>query len=318
MSIIVPVYNAKKYLPRCIDSILAQSFTAFELLLIDDGSTDGGGSICDEYRKKDARVQVYHQKNHGISAARNEGMLVSSGKWLMFCDADDEVTQDWVETLLHYAKIYPDCLINCEFADISIKGEMKKRHIDGFESVTELPAWSYYHIWKAGFSAYVWMRIFNKDVLQSNGITFDESFLMPGEDVIFIADYLKAIDERMVYVPKCCYYWIDNDGNSVSRRYNPNYYDCLCRLYWVRKELMNSKQIKDFAHNEFFRMLHHGLVDALRRNDYQYAYYILNDSAFCDARKESDYQHVSWKERLILLSKNMRLIKKQYLGKSAL
>ncbi len=91
VSIIVPVYNAEKYLNRCVDSILSQAMTDFELLLIDDGSKDESGRICDEYAAKDARVRAFHKPNGGVSSARNLGLDNAIGKWVTFCDADDVV-----------------------------------------------------------------------------------------------------------------------------------------------------------------------------------------------------------------------------------
>lgn len=92
LSVIVPVYNAEKYLPRCVESILTQSFTDIEVLLINDGSTDGSGLICDEYALKDVRVRVFHKKNGGVSSTRNMGLEVARGEWIAFVDADD-----WIE-----------------------------------------------------------------------------------------------------------------------------------------------------------------------------------------------------------------------------
>lgn len=112
VSIIVPVYQGAKYLSRCIDSVLSQTFEDFELILIDDGSTDMGGEICDSYAKADSRVLVFHQENKGISAARNEGIRQSKVNWLMFCDDDDAVTSNWVELLLCYAEKNHDRLVN--------------------------------------------------------------------------------------------------------------------------------------------------------------------------------------------------------------
>ena len=89
ISIIVPVYNTEKYLYRCVDSILGQTFTDFELILIDDGSTDASGDICDEYRAADSRVRVVHQNNRGQAAARNLGAAIAEGRWLSFVDSDD-------------------------------------------------------------------------------------------------------------------------------------------------------------------------------------------------------------------------------------
>lgn len=96
ISIIVPVYNAEQYLRRCIDSILNQSFTDFELILIDDGSKDKSSDICDEYAAKDSRVRIFHKENGGVSSARNVGLDDSCGEWVAFVDADDEIEDGYL------------------------------------------------------------------------------------------------------------------------------------------------------------------------------------------------------------------------------
>ena len=98
ISVIVPVYNAEQYLPHCIDSILAQTFTDFELLLIDDGSKDNSSKICDEYEEKDKRVKVFHKKNGGVSSARNLGLDKAHGEWICFCDSDDCLKSNYLST----------------------------------------------------------------------------------------------------------------------------------------------------------------------------------------------------------------------------
>ena len=123
ISVIVPVYNAEKWLRRCVDSILAQTYTDFELLLIDDGSKDGSGAICDEYAALDARVRVFHKENGGVSDTRNLGLGVSGGEYLMFLDADDFWLQDDVlEVLVGKAEEYD--------LDI-VRGEYSAMHEDG-------------------------------------------------------------------------------------------------------------------------------------------------------------------------------------------
>lgn len=100
VSIIVPIYNAEKYIHECIDSLLAQTYTNIEVILVDDGSPDNCGKICDEYAAKDNRVKVIHQKHAGVSAARNNAIEHSKGEWITFVDADDKVTDDYIETLM--------------------------------------------------------------------------------------------------------------------------------------------------------------------------------------------------------------------------
>ena len=100
ISVIVPVYNVEKYLNRCIDSILAQTFSDFELLLIDDGSKDKSGEICDQYAEKDDRIKVLHKENGGASAARNTGIDHAVGEYIMFADSDDYIGRNMLESLL--------------------------------------------------------------------------------------------------------------------------------------------------------------------------------------------------------------------------
>lgn len=104
LSIIVPVYKVEKYLPRCIDSILAQTFRDFELILIDDGSPDNCGAICDDYAARDSRIKVIHQENAGVSAARNAGLDIASGTYLGFVDSDDWIEPEMYETMIATAK----------------------------------------------------------------------------------------------------------------------------------------------------------------------------------------------------------------------
>ena len=100
ISVIIPVYNIEKYLRRCIDSVLAQTYQDFELLLIDDGSKDSSGAICDEYAARDSRVKVFHKENGGVSSARNAGLAIVSGDWIMHLDGDDWIAPDMLERLI--------------------------------------------------------------------------------------------------------------------------------------------------------------------------------------------------------------------------
>lgn len=111
ISVIVPVYNTEQYLPRCIDSILSQTFTDFELLLIDDGSTDSSGTICDEYAQKDSRVRVFHKENGGVSSARNHGLDNAVGEWITFVDSDDYILSNFTETLVRLCEKNVDLCI---------------------------------------------------------------------------------------------------------------------------------------------------------------------------------------------------------------
>lgn len=115
ISVIVPVYNVEQYLPRCIDSILSQTFTDFELLLIDDGSTDKSGMICDEYAKKDKRIRVFHKENGGISATREFGINHVNGQFIQFVDSDDWIEFNMLELMYNQAITTSADIVGCNF-----------------------------------------------------------------------------------------------------------------------------------------------------------------------------------------------------------
>lgn len=109
ISLVVPVYNDEQYIRECIDSIISQSYEYLEIILVDDGSTDNSGQICDDYASNDSRIKVIHQRNGGVSAARNTGVAATSGVYIMMVDADDVLHQDTVKSLLDAIMNIPDC-----------------------------------------------------------------------------------------------------------------------------------------------------------------------------------------------------------------
>ena len=120
ISIIIPVYNVERYLQQCIDSILTQTFTDFELLLIDDGSTDGCSAICDEYAEKDDRIRVIHKPNSGISSTRNRGIDEACGEWLIFLDSDDAwANPNCLQKLYSYTKKLNLDLVRFEYQAVN-------------------------------------------------------------------------------------------------------------------------------------------------------------------------------------------------------
>ena len=128
ISVIVPVYNVEKYLRCCVDSILAQTFTDIEVLLVDDGSTDSSGAICDEYAQLDRRVRVFHKTNGGVSSARNLGLDEATGRWIMFVDSDDKVSPEICERLLEHVSEGSMSICNCyEWHECNLKKSILKR-----------------------------------------------------------------------------------------------------------------------------------------------------------------------------------------------
>lgn len=183
VSIIVPVYNAEKYIHRCIDSLLAQTYTNIEVILVDDGSPDNCGKICDEYAAKDKRVKVTHQQNAGVSAARNTGIAHSKGDWITFVDADDKVTDDYIETLMSKDRDwiiggYRDTNNNCcHINEDSYIG--KERLIQFFQE----------HLHNL-YTNNIGGKLYRSSIICKNGIKFNTNVRF-SEDFLFNLEFLS-------------------------------------------------------------------------------------------------------------------------------
>lgn len=205
ISIIVPIYNAEQYLRRCIDSILAQSYTDFELLLIDDGSKDASGDICDEYAAKDTRVRVFHKENGGVSSARNLGLDNAQGEYITFCDADDHVSEDWLAAYSEAIASNVALAIQGYYAidgDNTVEKLLQPHSGNSIEAKRKLiesqfAQDTYY---------YLWVKLFRRDLLESHQIRFDEQSVL-GEDTQFISKYLEYAVSFMC-IDSMGYYYI--------------------------------------------------------------------------------------------------------------
>lgn len=141
VSIIVPVYNVEQYLHRCLESISSQTFTDWECILIDDGSPDKSGAICDEYAEKDSRFRVIHQKNKGVAAVRNVGISLANGKWICFVDSDDWIENEFLELLYQKACESNACIVGCNSLDETENGDFVNEQnidIDNFDLIENL------------------------------------------------------------------------------------------------------------------------------------------------------------------------------------
>ena len=191
-SIIVPVYNVEDYLPECVDSLLAQdTATPYEILLVDDGSTDSSGSICDAYADKDARVRVIHKSNGGVSSARNTGIQMAKGTYIFFVDSDDILEPEFLSefsplladgtdlALCGNVRFYPDGREETEHLPLKPKGESGQTYLQSLFSMDKLPR------------AYSCSVAFRKDFLTQNQLAFREE-LSVSEDFEFMMRCIPA------------------------------------------------------------------------------------------------------------------------------
>lgn len=184
ISIIVPVYKAEAYLHRCIDSILAQTFTDWECILVDDGSPDGSGSICDEYAAKDTRIHVIHKKNGGVSSARNAGLGIAIGTWVSFVDADDEITERYLEIDRELEDA--DVIIK-SYSIVHINGKVTY-HNNKRQFIKDREGLFFYYVRKRNNA--LWDKIIKKKLVET--ISFDTNVSI-GEDFLFFLSLLPNV-----------------------------------------------------------------------------------------------------------------------------
>lgn len=199
LSVIVPVYNAEKYVEECIGSILAQTYRNLELILVDDGSKDTSGEICRHWAQKDARVKYVYQENAGVGAARNLGLSNASGEWIAFVDADDYIEPNFCTSMT-------DVLgVNGQVAFCAFRQVHGDRNEDSTEYTFETNVYPsrLFEFWKKKKKCSVWGAVYKKELLR--GIEFSES-LYVGEDTLFLSEVIVR-SENLIYYDAPLYHY---------------------------------------------------------------------------------------------------------------
>lgn len=215
VSVIVPVYNVERYLQRCIDSILSQTYENIELILIDDGSTDRSGEICDTY-KDDSRISVFHKENGGQASARNLGLDVAKGKWITFVDSDDFIAPDYVEYLLMLCLKYSVSISQCGF----VRGTDAVFPIDRIQ-IREVK-WNIHDLYSSStrdFRGIVWSKMYSRGII--GDLRFPEGYIYEDEDFAFKSTYLAGetvISNRHLY-----YYYMTENSTMRGIKEHMNY-----------------------------------------------------------------------------------------------
>lgn len=216
ISIIVPVYNAEKFIIKCLNSIKNQTYKNIEVVLINDGSTDKSGNICDEYCKTDSRFRVIHKENGGVSSARNLGLSMMSGDYVSFIDPDDWIEEDMIENLYKLTQNYN--------SEISICGYYKEENGKQINKI-ENPNISTYSKYEAlneilnqnGFKGFLWNKIFSTKLIEGK-IIFNEDIHFC-EDLLFVCQCMLNAT-KIVYDTKPYYHYIIHDNNICKSNYS--------------------------------------------------------------------------------------------------
>ena len=243
ISVIVPVYNLEKYLVRCIESIIGQTYKNLEIILIDDGSTDTSGQIIDEFKKKDNRIKVIHKENGGESSARNTGLRMATGEYIAFCDCDDWMDLDMYETLAWE--------LNQENIDMVASGWYKETDSSSQEIRNALPVNSqvfgrdellkylYMRDSYRGF-AYMWDKLYKREILKDkdgNWILFREDLRLGG-DVLYLAEVALNV-KRAKYVDRAFYHYYQRDKSGCHTK------DVTKLREWLKAYALNLQRFEE-------------------------------------------------------------------------
>ncbi|WP_078595889.1 glycosyltransferase family 2 protein [Evansella clarkii] len=301
ISIIVPVYNLENYLKKCIDSILSQTFTDFELILVNDGSTDSSGILCDSYAAIDNRVKVIHKKNGGVASSRNAGLTASEGKYIGFVDNDDYIHQSMYEILYNTACKYSSDIVVCDFKKVKggqltdingLKRPFPIRHMNNVDALHQLYT-------ENGITFVCpWNKIYKRELF--NDIRYEEGVINDDES---IAHKLLYQSQKMTYINAQLYYYIQREGSQINSPFHIKRLDAVYILKNRTKffKEINEKELQQKALKHFIeKFFWYYSLAGIHINDNKEMKKLKNtfNSSFFDLIK---HREIGWKQKIFLI-----------------
>ena len=237
VSVIIPVYNAEKYLKKCIDSVLSQTLKEIEIILVNDGSTDKSGIICDEYAAKYQNIKVFHQNNMGASTARNVALNAATGEYIGFVDSDDYISNDMYKQLYDIANTKQIDIVTCNFNyvknDLVTQGKvvLPENEVIDQEKIRTLVS-------TANKNHLLWFAvksIYKSSIIKENNILYHEE-LTSGDETPFVLECLLCA-KTMYYINVAHYFYVQSPNSITRIKYKENLLDKLQNLYSVKDKI---------------------------------------------------------------------------------
>ena len=293
ISVIVPIYKVEQYLKKCLDSVCAQTYQELEIILVDDGSPDNCGAICDDYAKRDARIQVLHKQNAGLGLARNSGLEVATGKYVIFVDSDDWMELDMVETLVRAAQQHSAEMVICGYRVVPQSGiprecpvcKSTERYEGAEQILPQILAPIVGPKWINGAEDVqemcVWTNLYSVDLIREYNLRFVNEREFLSEDFFFNISYITKA-KTIVRVPELLYCYRYNE-TSLSNAFRPNRVKLLNNLIGRAIDLLRTEGIYDMMSDRlkrtYIKKLRHGLMHVSqakltgkeKRAQYEYA-----------------------------------------------
>lgn len=265
VSIIVPVCNVEKYLSRCVESLLSQSYKNTEIILVDDGSTDSSGWVADYFAKKHHNIHVIHKGNGGLSNARNTGLRYATGEWVAFVDPDDYVDKHFIATLLRLAQANNADIATCSYYSVRLNGETKEpssewmnRTMTSNEAINDM--------FRYKRPNYIWQNLFKMDLFYSNDIVFPE-----GREYEDISTKVKTLyfASKIAFTNEKLYYYVERKESITNQAFKESvFYDKLSATYDI-ENLIKKDRVSGtsaFFDNYKYLMIESVLADMSRRS----------------------------------------------------
>ncbi len=264
ISIVVPAYNIESYLPRCLDSILAQTYENLEVIVVNDGSTDGTGVVLDNYAQQDKRIRVIHKENSGVTKARFMGIRQATGEWIGFVDGDDYIEPDMYERLMKNAITYNADISHCGYQMVFPErvdyyyntGCLEQQ--DNFTGLKELLQGTKIEpgLWNKLFHKKVFQKLLDSDV-EDSGIKINEDLLMNF--------YLFQLSETSIYKDFCPYHYMIRKGSAATGKKPQHYLDSLKVLELLHMEVKENEELNSIVYSRYI----YSLISASMQNDYK-------------------------------------------------
>ncbi len=320
ISVIVPVYKVENVLNYCIDSILNQTYKDFELILVDDGSPDNSGKICDEYAKKDNRIKVIHKENGGVSSARNCGIDAAKGKYICFVDSDDYPCINYLLDMINMCKKFDGCdLLLGGFNVVSdYKSNIEKKVLftedHNYSCVSRLDFIRMYEKWVIQMP---WNKLYKLKIIKTSKIRFDENLSL-GEDILFNIDYLTNSNGNIAILNKPIYNYTRTGIESLDNKYYPDLKSIYDRIYERIFEFCDEFNLSNTDIQHMYASYFYSIENVLKNTfseknkagvslKYRYNNEILRSKQFKNILKRSK-KFVNWKLRLIYSMRYYRIV----------
>lgn len=323
ISIIVPVYNTSKYLERCIDSILNQTLEEIEIILIDDGSTDNSGEICDRYKKSDPRINVIHKKNEGLGLTRNAGLREAKGTFVGFVDSDDYIEPNMYEKMYNTIQKNGNDAVICNSKRLTKDNNIMNNwnnipdRIYNREEIEKeiLPSICGNEKYKIKIGS-VWKVLYKKSILDDYNIKFLNEREYVSEDFMFNLIYFSKCN-RLELIKDELYIYCENQ-DSLTKKYRPEMVNKFEKLYNIMKKEIkyNKEECYQGLDKMYIQYMRVAIIQEVRMNPEKALIKnniktICNDSLLCSILKRYDMQYMTLKQKLfthLMKHKNVNLL----------